>query len=180
MHNEQYPWQVEETALFRCTVNFDASSQNSNSKFFCCYSEEKNNLLFIIVVATLTRWVEDLVNHTKDIHEVKDNQPLIQMTSAAGVWQLEPEVCISMDRKLGLKGGVRTHPQQHHPVNSPRNFTRGPANSTLVNTKRTAMTFHHTPTTTTQPTYCVGRASPQSTFHTLTASRLCPPFQECH
>ena len=61
------------------------------------------------------RWGEEhkfnyLVNHMKDIHEVKDNQPLnhVRCRGVAGSVHLT----YSMDRK----GGTRPHPQQHHPV----------------------------------------------------------------
>ena len=68
----------------------------------------------------------DLVNHMKDIHEVKETQPL-----SAGVWQLELHLIYSMDRKLGRKGGARTHPQQHYPeARSPRNFDQPHRKST--------------------------------------------------
>ena len=82
--------------------------------------------------------------------------------SAAGMWQLEPEV---MDRQ---KGGARTHSQQHHPIPQGDPFskkfwpTTGSPQTmpivqhSLVNTKRhtiMSMTFHHTPTTITLPAW---------------------------
>ena len=118
----------------------------------------------------------------KDIHEVKDNQPLsFNHVRCRGVAARAGSVHLiySMDRKLGRKGGARTHPQQHHPVPQGGLFSKKFPPTTgsplecpqtmpkiqhsLVNTKRhtwTSITFHHTPTTTTQPTSCVGGASP--------------------
>ena len=58
-------------------------------------------------------------DHMKDIHEVKDNQPLtFSHVRCRGVAARAGSVHLiySMDRKLGSKGGARIHRQQHHPV----------------------------------------------------------------
>ena len=67
----------------------------------------------------------DYINHMKDIHEVQDIQPRpfidnhIHWSGVAGSVHL----IYWMDRKLGQKGGVRTHPQQQHPVPQERPFS---------------------------------------------------------
>ena len=138
---------------------------------------------------TGTRWCKTnetgrgvhLVNHMKDIHEVKDNQSLsFNHVRCRGVAARAGSVHLicSMNWKLGCKGGARTHPQQHHPVAQGglfskkfRQTTGSPGSpqtmpivwQSLDNTKRhtmTSMAFHYTPTTTTQPTTCVGGANP--------------------
>ena len=129
----------------------------------------------------------------KDIHEVKDNQPLsFNHVHCRGVAARAGSVHLiySIDRKLGQKGGDRTHPQQHHPVPQggpfSKKFDRPPeahrkstnnANSTAQPGTMILMTFHHTPNTTTKLTSCVRGANPPP--HNFTASppaRLCPPF----
>ena len=52
----------------------------------------------------------------KDIHEVKDNQPLsFNHVRCRGVAARAGSVHL-IYRKLGRKGGARTRPQHHHPV----------------------------------------------------------------
>ena len=95
----------------------------------------------------------DLGNHMKDIHEVKDNQPLsFNHVRCRGVAARAGSVHL-MDRKLCR---VRTRPHQHHPVPQGGPFsrkfwptTRSPQTMpilehSLVNTKRMSMTSHHT------------------------------------
>ena len=116
----------------------------------------------------------------KDIHEVKDTQPLSfnhfhcrgEAARARSV-----HLIYLMDQKLGREGGARTQPQQYHPVPQGRPFSKefdrqleahqSPQTMPIVqhsldNTKgytTMSMTFHNTPTTTTQPTSCVGGAN---------------------
>ena len=89
--------------------------------------------------------------------------------SAAGVW---PEVWTgSWARREGQEHTHNSTILFLKDVHSPRNFDQPPeahrkskqCQHSLVNTKRhtmTSMTFHHIPTTTTQPTSYVGGASP--------------------
>ena len=94
----------------------------------------------------------------KDIHEVPTTLNHVPCRGEAA----RARSVHSMDRKLGRKGGARTRPQQLHPeAHSPRNFNRPPEahqKSTMqhrLKAHMTSMTFHQTPTKTTQPTSCV-------------------------
>ena len=69
--------------------------------------------------AQMTLW-----NHMKDIHEVKDTQPLsFNHVHCRGVAARTGSVHLiySMDRKLGV---ARTHPQQHHHVSQEGPFSK--------------------------------------------------------
>ena len=95
---------------------------------------QKNTVIVIVRddnVKLLRYNTNKMGDHMKDIHEVKDNQ-LLSITSPAGVWQLEPKVCIySMDRKGGAHKSTILILKEAH---SPWNFDRPPevhnANST--------------------------------------------------
>ena len=53
----------------------------------------------------------------KDIHEVQAIQPHpFNHVRCRGVAAKARSVYLSIDKKLGHKGGTRTHQQQHHPV----------------------------------------------------------------
>ena len=82
-------------------------------------SQKKKKKKTVGYTTKVQHYRNDLVNNMKDIHEVKDNLPLSfnhvrcsDVADRAGSVHL----IYSMDRKLGRKGGTKTHPQQHHPV----------------------------------------------------------------
>ena len=125
----------------------------------------------------------------KDIDEVKDIQPL--SSSAAGVWQLEPEVCILYTQWTrswaGKEGPEHTHNSTIlflKEAHSPRNFDWPPlevhANSTAQPGQYQKDDIpHHSHTTHFLRGWSKSTSTQSTTFHTLTASppaRLCPPF----
>ena len=92
----------------------------------------------------------------KDIHELKDNQ-LLSITSTVAA----RAGCV---HSMGRKGGARTHPQHHHPVQpilqeistNPRKSTNNASNTAWSTPKGTRDIDDIPP----QPTSCVGGASP--------------------
>ena len=164
------------------TTNIKNWRDGSKKKLSNKSSSHKTSLHWSQAVTTLRcntndMSTNDLVNHMKDIHEVKITNSSHSVTSAAGVWQLEPEVC------TGREGPEHIHNNTILFPHSPRNFDRpleAHRKSMMPIVQHSLVKWRpwHS-TTTTQPTSCVGGASPpphnQQPFDSLSFSQTVPP-----